>query len=641
MNDMQKPTSGSARIDTLIAKQENARKVRELKQRNPSGPLEEIPAVRIVNALPNIADGQVNTLTLAEVMTGNITVELTEWPNMDAAYWLWFRLGTEEDWGVEHEVQIGFGSAEFVLPLGNAAFVHGVNSVLYYVKSQDDVNEKYGAPGVFFVDLRDPNGGQQPDKPILPADMTGNVVSPEYLDQHGGVTFTLPTPLDSKPEDTYCFYVNGTEITTDQPAAAPFEVTISAAFFNGLLEGDYELTYTLKDRAGNESVESFDTLIRVVKTSVPVLQLPLIPEGPAISLDDARDGVWVECDYDPQKPGDIVTVIWQGERVESVLYPENSVLVPFDVVARPGEEYAGKVKYELNQDKIIHESGEVDVDVDLTLIGPPNPEGPDNVINPDLELLTLESSTQEVDAIVPADKGQPATITVPLYDNAKEGDMIAIYYGSLDGLVGNPVGLTAQNVTDGEVSVPLLWPQISAIGNGNIPAFYRIYPEDKPENSQQSLDTIIVVTVANMEDLPLATFPDADPLVNVINCSDQPWIRGVNVRLSYPSFEVGDMVTVHWVLDETYTTPGETEPPTDAPLEETRKDFPDRVDVADVAAGYIDVNVPWGLWLSALIRGSIVVSWTLFRDENTSGTSDLSFVRYSLLLAGGGTCRPD
>ncbi|WP_175652249.1 hypothetical protein [Pseudomonas sp. Marseille-P9899] len=580
-----------------------------------------------VNTLADNGDGQTNTLPVDEHVNG-LKVTLHEWPDIGTENWVMSFAIDDDDWTVIETVSPGFTSLEVTIPLGDHSYDHGRHTLRYLGLNELDFNEWEGVDFDFYVDIIDPNRDNEPDKPLLPLDLPGGVITPAYLDQHGSVTFTLPTPDDHKPGDTYSFFIDSQEVVTNQPLATPFEVVVPRSTFDGLSAGLYSIQYTLTDRAGNRTDMSVQETITLSKVPAPVLRAPDLSAGGAITLAEARIGVDVRHDYDDPLPGDIVTVTWAGVRLDSHFIPTEYKTATFeDILQGGGREYSGEVTYELNRDGAIYLSPPAQIDVDLNHTGPVNPDEP-NPINTLLDPAVLTSSTNQTDLIEAADVGQDATITVQLYQGAAVGELIQVYYGDAASPVGQPVDLEAGDITAGEITVNLTWAQIQAKGNGTIRLFYQIYPAGKPENWQQSPDTDVTVTVNNISDLPDAQFPGRHPTGNVINCSHEPWINGVDVLMPYPALREGDILTLNWVLDSTY--PPAVGPLPQTPVEATRKEFPHTVNITEAAAGQVIFNVPWGPWLSTVTRGSIVVFWKLSRDNGTvTGTSLQSFVRLS------------
>lgn len=590
----------------------------------------------LLNVLPDNGDGQINTLAISEHPIG-LKVTVSEWATMEPGEWvIAFRID-EDTFDYFHPVEVGFGTLDATIPLNDHRYTQGQHTLSYRAQWTDDGNIWHGEPAIFYVDITDPNSNREPDAPLLPDDLENGLITPEYLAEHGGVTFTLPTPSDHKPDDTYSFLIDAEEVVTDELLVAPFTVTLPAETFDRLAPGTHEIQYSLTDRAGNRSDMSVPESVILIKTPAPVLAAPIIPEGGNISLAEARDGVPVWHNYNTPGVDDIITFTWVGVRQDSYFFPTEYATVPFADILAPGRIYSGEVIYEVNRHGAVYTSPPTQVDVDLEHVGPENPDEPDSV-NPLLDPLSLLSSTGNVNSIDAGDKGQDATITVPLYDDAVVGEMIQVFYGDGESPVAAPIALDANDIAANEIEVTLLWALIQDKGNGIIHSFYRIFPAGKPENYQQSPNADITVSVNNIDDLPVAEFPGKNPDFDVINCDSEPWIKGVDVLMAYPTFQEGDVLTLNWVLDTTFPPQGGPVPTT--PEETTRREFVHSVTLTEATQGKVVFNVPWGEHLWALDRGAIVVYWHLARTGDVSGTSELNYVRYSRRGAGQ-VCPPE
>lgn len=641
MNDIEKLSPDIKKLAALHVKQESEREARQrVNERRariqgiPVSQLRQLDPLVPVNTLPNNGDGQDGLLPKEQLEVGLI-VTFVPWADMTEKDYKIFYAFDGEDFEKPNHILVlpDFQPFDHTFDLSRFELAHGPHTLVWMTEGQESGNTQDGPPLNFFVDIHHPDMLEQPDPIVLPADLPDGDITLDYLEQNGGVLLTIPAFSDPRPDDTFDFYIDGVAVLVDQPAPSPAAFTVPAAEFEKLEEGMIRLTYTLTDRAGNRSQDSLPTPVRLVLSPAPVVDPPEIPEGPAISLADARDGVMVFQDYAIPMEGDFVSVYWQGIEQDSFFWPNTSVTVPFADIKQPGEAYTASVHYIVNRKGKLYQSGPTLVDVDLETTGPdPDPENPD-IINPNLVPLTLTSFTGEINQIVPADKGQNASIVVQLYLNAAVGEMIEVFYGNL----GNSLGARAldqNDLTQGSITVDVPWPTIQAVGNGTIDSFYHVYPANKPENAQQAPITPILVTVNNLEDLPLAVFPDRNPDLNIINCNNEPWENGVNVRMDYPTFEADDEVTLNWVLDNTIVPPDETVVPTD-PLEPTRRDYNHRVTAIEASLGTITINVPWGTHMSDLTEGCIVVEWHLKRGD-VNGSSAKQFVRYSRHRPSGG-----
>ncbi len=638
MNDIEKLSPDMKKVLTERAKQESASKARKIINER-RALVEGVPVAELsvhsplvpVNTLQDNGDGQDTLLPRSEWPTG-LTVTISPWADMgDEGGNFSIRTSFDEEDMPDSGgiiVEPDFAPFNFTVDISSLVFEHGVHTLNWWSRGNSSGNILEGPPLEFFIDIRNPNLGQEPDPILLPGDLPGGAITQDYLDQNGGVTFTLPPFSDPRAGDKYTFFINDKEILEDQDAVAPFEIFVDKSLFVAVPEGTIKLTYHLVDRAGNRTDASLPETVSLVKTPAPDdVRVPIIPEAPVISRLDALDGVELLHDYDVPSGDDYVSFYWQELPLDSYVPPTPSVIVPYKVIASLGDTYQATVRYEILRNGTPYPSPARLVDVDLTYIGPDPDIDPDNpdIVNPDLVPLTLVSFTGEANAIVPADKNQNATITVQLYTPVNAGEMVEVFYGNVSNSV-QVVSLDPADITAGKIDVILPWAMIDELGNGTIDAFYRIYAAGKPENAQQSPSTQIVVTVNNLQDLPLLEFSSREVDLNIINCNVKPWINGVDITMEYP-FEAEDQLVIHWVLDTTWPPPDHTEVPT-APLEPSRKDFAHAVTPAEASIGKVVYNIVWGEHLTLLTEGSIVAGWSLKRGE-VSGSSQLQFVRYN------------
>lgn len=644
MNDIEKMSSDMKKVAVLRAKQESASNTRRILNERRAMllgiPVEQLtahPALVPVNTLDDNGDGQDNLLPRDQWPVG-LVVKIEPWTDMsEPSYKLYFFIDEDEPVS-EVTVAPGFTAFDHPVPVVDYQYDHGPHVLGWYSQGQDTGNTIDGPPLDFFIDNEDPNLGQQPDPILLPADLPDGDLTQEYLEQKGGISLTLPPFADSRPGDKFDIWINDNMVLDDQDATAPFTFLLDKTKFEAVPEGIISLSYTIVDRAGNRTVQALPQTLRFVKSPAPDMRPPLIPEGPEISLTDARDGVTVLHDYDTPMEGDLITVHWQNIIQDSYYIEQaSSVDVSLKDVSTPGEKYTATVSYEINRRGKVYFSPDATVEVDIEDVGPVNPGEPD-IVNPNLTPLTLTSSTAQTNAIVPADKDQPANMTVPLYTPINVGEIVNVYYGAAGNSV-QEVELTQADITANQIVVVLPWTMIDAQGNGTIEAFYRIYPKGKPENFQQSPMTDILVTVHNLQDLPVCVFSNREEAYNIINCNVEPWINGVDIEMTY-EFEADDEITINWVLDKTWPPVDQVIVPND-PLEESRTNFSHRVTVAEASRGVVTFNVWWGEHLELLTEGSIVVQWSMKRGEVT-GISPPQFVRYNRHRPSGGrpVCPP-
>lgn len=535
---------------------------------------------------------------------------------------------------------------------------HGQFVITYKVVRWSDANVNSSLPAFYWVDTRNPSMGSPPGVLTAPDDLPQpNTVTIEYLNSHDGIELKLPALLGYKPEDTFSVEWDGVEVITNAPITRmpPFTFKVRKAVVEARGPGVKTVTFKAKDRAGNETTSSSPLNLNVVLTSAPgPLPKPRIPESP-VSLEDSLDGVLVFVDPYPNAiEGDRIQVNYNGSLLRTFDYPADNVVVPYNIVALYGTEYTARISYRiLRGNTTSPESDFESVPVDLSVIGPPNPDFPPSLVNPDLPLASLLATGGTENTLTPAEKGKDATVTVPLYPGAEVGHVIRVFYNDTTDLVETLVELTQDDLDAGEITRTLSSAVIDRIGNGNIPLFYRIYKNATVENYQQSLDQPVVVTVNNLSALPVATFPQAiltvRPPIPMLNCSifsATSIAKGnITVRLSYASFSNGDKITLYWVMHNVRgrLSDGNTGtfiPPT-SPVESTRREFLYDVTPTDVSNKASEITVLWGApHLANVVDGAIEVYWRLVKAGNITGTSLSAYANVSREKPGQVICIP-
>lgn len=214
----------------------------------------QLDPLLILNALPDNGDGQENTLPRLELPKG-VKVLVRPWEQMvSPQYELSFRID-DDNYGHSIRVPAYFEPLEVSIPLADHMFAHGRHTLGWMSMDFDTGNIAEGEPSNFYVDIVDPNVYQQPDQLLLPADLPDGDITQDYLEQHGGVTFTLPSFLDPKPGDSFRFFIDD-DLILDRPAVAPYSFLVDKTVFAGLPGGELVLTYSISDRAGNRTINA-------------------------------------------------------------------------------------------------------------------------------------------------------------------------------------------------------------------------------------------------------------------------------------------------------------------------------------------------------------------------------------------------
>ena len=457
----------------------------------------------------------------------------------------------------------------------------GIYHLRYRIK-QPNEQETASLPVPLIVDTTPPG------KHLEPAQMTLNAaeLTQQFIEENpGGLIGTLPDYEDWKPGDKVAFYWIGTPLPdpedlpdpigyVDVASAVNNSVTFPLSTFADAKDEPYYVAYILVDKATNRSPLSNYRRIDVALGPLPANLLdPVVPlaEAPEhlINLDDARMGVEVLIEsFDNWKPTDRIEVTWGT----AVLRPEEmgsfptfpvSIRVPDkdlrdQYVYTTGGDQTTSVSYRVLRGVLSSDVKSTTVNVNFSYIGPvrpdPDPEWPDPVNDALLPVEVYGQTSNTMNTLTPADKGQPAIVNFTLYGPLVAGEIIDFYWAAslvpearytvLDGDTAN---------TDRQVEIP--WRYIESEGNRvDLPVHYRIHAADS-ENAQHSPATLVSVSaIVIIPDAP--TFDGLSP-GGWLNCNSlfkdpaNPAPGEPGVRVSIPDLSkylvAGDTVTLHWI----------------------------------------------------------------------------------------------
>jgi hypothetical protein len=193
--------------------------------------------------------------------------------------------------------------------------------------------------------------------------------------------------------------------------------------------------------------------------------------------------------------------------------------------------------------------------VDLSYVGPPNPNDPDPV-NPDLLKVHLEGVDGIEDELNPNDYGNDVTATVPLYAPVSPGEILSLYWGTQD----TPVDTftVVGEKPDDPIDFIIPWAAIEAqANNAALPMYYTINGP-AGNNPQHSESTPVVVNVLTVHFDPVS-FPDIydDGAGNrTLSCLslysedyDNPAAKfGFRVQVpGSPNLKAGDSIISQWL----------------------------------------------------------------------------------------------
>lgn len=466
-------------------------------------------------------------------------------------------------------------NAEFPLELEIPVekFIEGRRLLRYRVSS---ANEYLSADRVLTLDRTPPYGDNFPA--MLTLDI--EAITEETLAGAGGVvTATIPGYPDKKQGETaFLFWLK--EVPDDVSdisfvAMADLDQQMTFTIDRRILDeggdGDWFALYVLRDKAGNLSRPSAPVAAAVALGALPTnLKDPVVPLGLGDGIDrvDAFTGVMVEIPiFDGWKNGDQIIASWGT--VELAHHPVGpsprfplEVQVPWPVLRDVYDFQAGgsqqvEVRYQVKRGSFTFPvSGPLStqVQVNLEVIGPDNPQAPDPV-NEQLAKVLVKGDSDREDELIQDDYGKDATAYISLYPTAKAGDLFWLYWNNqrIDG----GYYLEPEDIARGEVLITVPWSIIEEAGNNTqLPVYYQITGLDGV-NYQQSKVTLVDVQVEVVEfDAPV--FPDIWDDGNgfrAINC-DAIRLRngqhGVDVHIAPDGkyLKAGVTVTFQWWVND-------------------------------------------------------------------------------------------
>ncbi|WP_110948245.1 hypothetical protein [Pseudomonas bohemica] len=438
-------------------------------------------------------------------------------------------------------------------------------------------NGTISEPLPIYIDQLAPNSGQAGAVVTLPEEVESDGITKEYLDANGFVLVTVPAYRESKIGDVVELYFGrsnegaarvGTQTRADTSTPVTFELTPGLI---GDQEGPKFLFYKLTDRVGNVGPDSNYKPIRVVLTPAPAnlkpLTVPLALPSPGddlIDIEDARTGVQAQIEaYTNSLPGDRIVVTWDGQEVSGDVAATGPtfVTIPYTVLLNgdPGEKTVD-VTYRIERGDLNYpEPTTVQVNVDLRLPGPTDPENP-GPVNDALELVTVLGAVSATpNKLTTEDAGEDATASVLIYDYYKPGDVVQLYWAGTavpdSGDPAVPGGIyvvTGSEDAEFQIEFSIPWAVIEAAGNSDaIPVHYSIAHPSVNDAVVLSGNQPVEVAVMTVT-LPAITFLHLDPDFGLLNCGSLrrhatlEWVAELSVDGGEPKL-AGQLLTFDFV----------------------------------------------------------------------------------------------
>ncbi|WP_214511990.1 hypothetical protein [Pseudomonas brassicacearum] len=507
-----------------------------------------------------------------------------------------------------------------------------------------------------FIDRTPPNNNVAGRQVNLPPEVEANGITKDYLDRVGFVLITVPEYADAKINDEVNVYFGdrlpaailvGTVTRTDLSAPMTVELTASQI---GLNEGVQSIFYYLKDRVGNTGTYSEFKPVEVILRDAPQnLQPPTVPLAPApdymIDLADAYEGVAVQLDsYDVLETDDKFEVTWDGTLIPASdipAFPSFSSDMSLRVLRGTPVDLGPKtvhVSYSIVRGtRRYRELVGADIEVDLRKPGPekPDPEDPDPV-NPNLRLVNVQggSGNNPVNILTVDDANQPATATVPIYDERKLGDSIQLYWKGtpIPESAGGVYTVTGVEATDFPVPFTIPWAIIDTAGNDiELPVHY-VVSHDLNDNVDASPPQLVNVFIKDTS-VPQALFQHLDldlgEWLNCLSLRDEPGLGWVAKIFVGPEPELEGKVL-------SFTYQGWTDAAGTTVKPGTKHEFSYTPNINEATNGFVVNLIYEPLRLTEDVWGSIEYSVTI---GGFPVSSVRHLVRVYMALTGGDTCK--
>ncbi|WP_122663889.1 hypothetical protein [Pseudomonas viridiflava] len=503
------------------------------------------------------------------------------------------------------------------------------------------------------IDTTAPSYDKQLESLLYPADLTGTVITADYLATHSDtVELSLPLPLYTGVSEGDSIFLYWSDV--NPPLGLPVSTKtvlgpeIIAQDIRLDLKGDiirsfnkngiFHAFYKVRDRAGNETL----TFSLPATATVSLDPLPVVLPAPTIPLHDndgllhradARSAIKIEITYfDNALPTDEVVFNWDGITLTPrfAVFPV-SVDVPWAVLTANGMgPRSFTVNYEVFRGGWSLPSNQKTINVDFSIAGQDHPAAP-ALLNTLLSLCEIRGQSNLPNELIPTDRNAPVIPSVELFQNPVAGQRLELYWGAW------PTAAAFYTVQPGDVAgQPIQFSEVpwniidSEPNNAALPVYYTT---SNAVNLQQSSTTYVKVRVVTIDDLLEPDFPDAD-LWGYINCGGAPW-DGIKHKITFINnrFEARDVITLFW---EGYRNFNATDP-----ISGTYGEFEYELNTTDITNGFTLITVlPYSPYIEPITEGSGGAFYTLAKRDGQFGTSPLGIVKITRLLPDGTLCEP-
>ncbi|WP_419735488.1 hypothetical protein [Pseudomonas sp. COR18] len=390
----------------------------------------------------------------------------------------------------------------------------------------------------------------------------------ELIELGDQLTATVPGYFDMKWGDVIHSYWGehagpSHTVQPEELGSGKVQLTVERNFLEQLGNGEFAISYSVRDRAGNVSVRSQSVLLKLQLQELPAnlaAPVPLKIEDGQVHDLHARLGVKIGVPtYDHVAIGDEIRVLWNGEpvggkRIISVHELGKplllNVMVTYLSISRHGDGPA-RVTYQVCRNGETFVSPDLELEVFLQLPGPQDPT-PKTLVNEALAAPVVKSKNPDVqtlDNYLDEDSAHlAADVVIAWRDAFRAGDRINLFWGKAEHPLVRPI--TQQDVNSGcylVINVPnsLIVEQGCGV---DIRVQYTVTREGNPNTSYSPKQLVAVIFQIQLpggeEGLMEPVFSGASVL-NVVDPRKDP--EGTVVHVApYRNMKEGDRILLRF-----------------------------------------------------------------------------------------------
>ncbi len=454
------------------------------------------------------------------------------------------------------------------LPLpGELLFGEGENKLQY--KAYDTISQESVDSDIapIIIDRTSP-GGTLLAALIVPAVALDGLTHSELIELGNQLTATVPGYFDMKWGDVIQSYWGehagpAHTVQPGEPGTDKVRITVDRTFLEQLGNGEFAVSYSVRDRAGNTSVRSQPVMLKLQLQQLPAnLPAPvaLLVENGEVHDVHARMGVKIAVPtYDHVAIGDEIRVLWNGEQAAARrIIGEHelgkplllNVMVRYLTISRHGDGPA-KVKYQVHRNGEVFTSPDLALEVFLQLPGPQDPT-PQTLVNEALAAPVIKGknpNARTLDNYLDEDNAQLSADAVIAWRNAFQvGDRINLFWGKSAQPLVRPI--TRQDVDAGcylVINVPnsLIIEQGCGV---DVRVQYTVTRDGNPNTSYSPKQSVAVIFQMQLPGGSAGLLEPAFTGANVLNVVDpRKDPEGTVVHVTpYRNMKVGDRIVLRF-----------------------------------------------------------------------------------------------